>query len=259
MDPAIELSGVVRYFGSERVLDGVDLAVPPGEISVLLGPSGAGKTVTIRHILGLIWPTAGSIRIEGRELAELDDDELNEVRQRMAVVLQGVMPFSCGLFFSLDVFENVAFPLRQRTRWSEERIAEVTMARLGEVGLRDQARLMPNQLSSGMAKRVALARALALEARIVIIDDFDSGIDGVRLAMLCNLIREIQRETGATFLVTTHDMGAARELADHVSVIHAGRIVSSGPADEVFASPEPLTRQLVTGGTRGPLRLRDEG
>src|SRR5829696_5613898 len=113
----------------------------------------------------------------------------------MAVVMQGTLPFTCGLFFSLNVFENVAFPLRQRNRWSEERVREVTMTHLGMVGLRDRSESMPEELSAGMAKRVALARALALEARIVIIDDFDSGIDGVRLALLCDLIRDAQQET----------------------------------------------------------------
>jgi phospholipid/cholesterol/gamma-HCH transport system ATP-binding protein len=256
-EPAIDLKGVVKKFGSERVLDGVDLEVPTGEITVLLGPSGAGKTVTIKHILGLIRPTSGFVRVEGRHLAKLTDDELNDLRRGMSAVLQGTLPFSCGLFFSLDVFENVAFPLRDRTSWPEDRIEEVTMARLGEVGMREQARLMPDQLSSGMAKRVALARALALEARLVIIDDFDSGIDGVRLALLCDLIRDTQRSTGATYLLTTHDMSAARKLADHVAVIHEGRTVASGTADEVFDSSEPLARQLVTGGTEGPIQLRD--
>jgi phospholipid/cholesterol/gamma-HCH transport system ATP-binding protein len=255
--PAIELRGLTRTFGSERVLDGVDLIVPAGATTVLLGPSGAGKTVTIRHILGLIWPSSGSVLVEGRELAKLTDDELNEVRRRMAVVLQGVLPFSCGLFFSLNVYENVAFALRERNRWPEERVHRVTMEHLEMVGLADRAAAMPNELSSGMCKRTAIARALALEARIVIVDDFDSGIDGVRLALLCELLRDAQRESGATFLITTHDMAAARELADHVGVIHEGRIVASGEAEAVFRTSEPLARQLVTGAASGPLGLAD--
>src|SRR5919201_3951802 len=190
--PAIELRGLTRTFGSECVLDGVDLIVPAGATTVLLGPSGAGKTVTIRHILGLIWSSSGSVLVEGRELAKLTDEELNEVRRRMAVVLQGVLPFSCGLFFSLSVYENVAFALRERNRWPEERVHRVTMKHLEMVGLADRAEAMPNELSSGMCKRTAIARALALEARIVIIDDFDSGIDGVRLALLCEVIQDVQ-------------------------------------------------------------------
>jgi phospholipid/cholesterol/gamma-HCH transport system ATP-binding protein len=254
---AIEMVEVVKELGSERVLDGIDLTVPPGAMTVLLGPSGAGKTVTIKHVLGLMHPSSGVVRVEGQDLAEISEEELNELRRGMSAMLQGTLPFSCGLFYSLNVYENVAFGLRERTRWPPERIDEVTMEYLGMVGLRDYAELMPAELSAGMSKRTALARALALEARIVIIDDVDSGIDSVRLALLCELIREAQRESGATYLVTTHDMQAARELADHVAVMHKGRIVATGDADAVFGSSEPLVRQLVSGDRSGPLRLRD--
>jgi len=255
-EAAIELEGVVKDFGSERVLDGVDLAVPSGAITVLIGPSGAGKTATVSHIVGLIQPTDGIVRVEGKNLAALSEAELNDVRQGMGVVLQGTLPFTCGLFFSLDVYENVAFALRARNpRWPEERTHDVTMAHLGMVGLRDYVQHMPEQLSSGMAKRVAIARALALDARIVIIDDFDSGIDGVRLGLLCDLIQDIQRDTGATFLVTTHDMSAARKLADNLAVIHEGRIVASGDAEAMFSSTEPLVGQLIAGELSGPIRL----
>ena len=250
----IELTKVVRDFGSERVLDHLDLVVSAGRITALMGPSGAGKTVTINHVFGLLQPTSGVVRVEGRDLAELTEDELYELRQGMSVVMQGSLPFTCGLFYSLDVYENVAFALRtRRPRWSEARIRAVTMEHLAMVGLRDRATDMPDVLSAGMSKRVALARALALEARIVIIDDFDSGIDRVRLALLCDLIRDIQRASDSTFLVTTHDMSAARQLADHAAVIHEGRIVASGKADAVFESTDPLVHQLVTGEAAGPL------
>ncbi|HEY8002096.1 MAG: ABC transporter ATP-binding protein [Vicinamibacteria bacterium] len=254
---AIELTGVVKRFGAVEVLRGVDLKVPVGEITVLLGPSGAGKTVTISHIVGLIHPEKGKVEVEGRNLAKISETELNDLRQRMAVVLQGTLPFTCGLFFSLNVYENVAFGLRQRHRWSEARVNEATMTHLGMVGLRDRAESMPDVLSAGECKRVAIARAMALDARIVIVDDFDSGIDGVRLSLLCEMLGDVQRESGATFLVTTHNMSAARKLADHVAVIHDGLVVSSGPAAEMLDSDEPLVRQLVTGGTSGPIKLRD--
>ncbi len=251
----IELTGLIKEFGSERALDGVTLAVPPRGITVLLGPSGAGKTVTIKHILGLMRPSAGVVRVEGRDLAAISEEELYEIRRGMSAMFQGSLPFSCGLFDSLSVYENVAFGLRQRTSWSPERIDQVTMAQLEMVGLRECADEMPGQVSAGMRKRTALARALVLEARIVIIDDLDSGIDGVRLALLCELIRDTQRRTEATFLVTTHDMTAARGLADHVAVLVKGRIVASGAADAVFGSNEPLVRQLITGERSGPLTL----
>jgi phospholipid/cholesterol/gamma-HCH transport system ATP-binding protein len=256
-DAAIEFVDVVKDFDSVRVLNGVDFAVPRGAITVLLGPSGAGKTVTVNHIVGLIHPNRGVVRVNGKDLARLTEAELTDVRLDMAVVLQGSLPFTCGLFFSLNVYENVASPLRQRRpRWSDERIHEVTMESLGLVGLAENTEDMPDQLSSGMAKRTAIARALALEASIVIIDDFDSGIDGVRLALLCDLLREIQRDADATFLVTTHDMSAARKLADHVAVIHEGRIIASGDAESVFASEEDVVAQLIAGELAGPIQLR---
>jgi phospholipid/cholesterol/gamma-HCH transport system ATP-binding protein len=174
----------------------------------------------------------------------------------MGVVLQGTLPFTCGLFYSLNVFENVAFVLRERTRMTEDEIRSVVLEHLGMVGLRDRAGAMPDQLSAGMTKRVALARALVANSRIVIIDDFDSGIDGVRLALLCELLRDAQRETDATYLVATHDMTAARRLADNVAVIGEGRIVASGPAEEVLGSRDAFVRQLVTGTTSGPVKLR---
>jgi phospholipid/cholesterol/gamma-HCH transport system ATP-binding protein len=254
---AIELEGVVKQFGSERALAGVDLAVSRGAITVLLGPSGAGKTVTVNHIVGLIYPTAGVVRVDGKDLAALSDEELNEVRRGMSVAMQGNQPFTCGLFFSLNVYQNVAFPLRDRTGWAPERVGKVTLDHLAMVGLKDRASYMPDQLSSGERKRTALARALALNAHIVIIDDFDSGIDGVRLALLCELIKDVHDATGATFLVTTHDMAAARQLADHVAVIHEGHIVESGEADAVFRSDEPVARQLISGALSGPIRLED--
>jgi len=256
-DAAIELVDVVKDLDSVRVLDGVNLVVPRGAITCLLGPSGAGKTVTVNHIVGLIHPSKGVVRLNGKNLARLTDTELNEVRTDMAVVLQGSLPFTCGLFFSLNVYENVASPLRQRRpRWSPERVHQVTMESLRLVGLAENAEDMPDELSSGMAKRAAIARALALEASIVIIDDFDSGIDGVRLALLCDLLRAIQRDADATFLVTTHDMSAARKLADYVAVIHEGRIVASGEAESVFASNEDVVAQLIEGQLSGPIQLR---
>jgi phospholipid/cholesterol/gamma-HCH transport system ATP-binding protein len=254
---AIELEKVVKEFGSQRVLEGVDLAVPAGAITVLLGPSGAGKTVTIKHILGLLDPTDGVVRVNGEDLAAISEAQLYEVRRGMSVVLQGALPFTCGLFYSLSVYENVAYGLRERKNWSEEQIDRVTRDALRMVGLADHAEEMPDNLSGGEAKRTALARALALESGIFIVDDLDAGLDSVRLSLLVEIIREAQQDTDCTVLVSTHDMDVARDLADYVAVIHEGRIVASGDADTVLGSEEPFVRQFVSGETSGPLQLRD--
>jgi len=231
--------------------------VPAGAITVLLGPSGAGKSVTIKHILGLLEPSAGVVQVFGKDLASISEAELYEVRRGMSVVLQGALPFTCGLFYSLSVYENVAYGLRERTRWSDEQIDRVTRDALRTVGLQDHADRMPEELSGGMAKRTALARALALESDIVIIDDLDAGLDSVRLSLLCTLIREAQEDTDATVLVTTHDMRVAGDLADYVALLHEGRIVASGDAEAVLGSDDPLVRQFVSGALAGPLGLRD--
>jgi phospholipid/cholesterol/gamma-HCH transport system ATP-binding protein len=253
----IELDAVVKKFGSQRVLDGIDFAVPARAITALLGPSGAGKTVTIKHIVGLLKPDDGIVRVRGQNLATISEEQLYEVRRGMSVVLQGALPFTCGLFYSLNVYENVAYGLRERKNWSEEQIDRVTRDALRTVGLHNHAERMPQDLSGGEAKRTALARALALESGIFIVDDLDAGLDDVRLRLLCEIIREAQEDTDATVLVTTHDMKVAADLADYVAVIHEGRIVASGEADAVLGSEEPFVRQFVTGATSGPLQLRD--
>ena len=255
--PAIEVVGVVKEFGSDRVLHGVDLVVPAGAITVLLGPSGHGKTVTNKHIVGLLKPTEGVVKVRGKDLAEISEEELYEARRGMSVVLQGTLPFTCGLFYSLNVYENVAYGLRERTNWPEERIDQVTRDALRMVGLADHGERMPTDLSGGETKRTALARALALESGIVIIDDLDAGLDDVRLTLLCKVIRGAQEDTDCTVLVTTHDMQVARDLADYIAVINEGQIVASGEAHSVLASEEPFVRQFVSGGTSGPLQLRD--
>lgn len=254
--PVIELVEVTKKLDDDFVLNGVDLAVPPGAITVLLGPSGAGKTVTIKHILGLLKPTKGVVRVEGQDLTKIPEADLYEIRRHMAVMLQGSLPFSCGLFDSLSVYDNVAYALKERRpNAPPEEIDQITTEHLTLVGLQDHGEKMPREVSAGMKKRTALARALALDARIVILDDLDAGLDGVRLTLLCDLIRELHEDADSTLLVATHNMKAARSLADYVAVIHEGRIVASGPADDVFASGEPFVRQLVRGETEGPLKL----
>jgi phospholipid/cholesterol/gamma-HCH transport system ATP-binding protein len=246
------------YAGSDesaavQVLDDVSLEIASGDFAVLMGASGSGKSTLLNLIGAVDRPVSGRLMLDDVDTSALDESRLTMLRRTSI----GYIFQFFNLIPTLNVFENVAFPLRQRTRMSEEQVRETALSHLGMVGLRDRADAMPDQLSAGMCKRVAIARALALEARILIIDDFDSGIDGVRLKLLCRMLTDYQQDTGATLLVSTHSMAAARLIADRIAVIHEGRVVSAGPAGEQLESSEPLVHQLVTGSTSGPIRLRD--
>ncbi len=247
---AIEFIGVRKAFGRNVVLNGLDLGLPEGQISMILGPSGTGKSVCIKHIVGLMYPDEGDVRVFGQSVPSLSDDELFELRKRFGVLFQ-----DGALFGSMNLYDNVAFPLRQHTDKSEEEIREIVMRRLREVGLADAAEKMPNELSGGMRKRAGFARALVLEPDIVLFDEPDSGLDPVRTALLCELIREVHEENGGTYVVITHDIMSARRLADYIAVLWRGRIVESGPAEELFQSDNPFVRQFLTGDARGPLGM----
>mgnify|MGYP001190480195 CR=1 FL=1 len=247
---AIEFIGVRKAFGRNVVLNGLDLGIPEGQISMILGPSGTGKSVCIKHIVGLMYPDEGDVRVFGQSVPSLRDEELFELRKRFGVLFQ-----DGALFGSMNLYDNVAFPLRQHTDKSEEEIREIVMRRLREVGLAEAAEKMPNELSGGMRKRAGFARALVLEPDIVLFDEPDSGLDPVRTALLCELIREVHEENGGTYVVITHDIMSARRLADYIAVLWRGRIVESGPAEELFQSDNPFVRQFLSGDAQGPLGM----
>lgn len=254
---AVELTGLVKDFGPVRALDGVDLVIPAGAITAILGPSGAGKTVTVKHMVGLLAPTRGTVRVMGNDVAALSEAGLRDLRQRMAVMLQGGL-FGSALFESKTVTDNVAFGLRTRGQRSEEEVDAVAADYVRRVGLEAAAEQLPEELSGGMRKRAALARALALESPLVLIDDFESGVDGVRVALLCQLIREVQQRTGSTMIVTTHHVESAEAISDYAAVIHDGRVVTSGPTRDVIDSDDPATSQLMRGERTGPITLYTE-
>jgi len=247
---AIEFVDVHKAFGRNEVLRGVDMALPDGRISMILGPSGTGKSVCIKHMVGLLRPDAGDVRVHGASVPAMDDAQLNAMRRRFGVLFQ-----DGALFGSMNLFDNVAFPLRQHTDKGEEEIAEIVLRRLREVGLEGAADRMPNQLSGGMRKRAGFARALVLEPDIVLFDEPDSGLDPVRTALLCELIREIHAEHGGAYVVITHDILSARRLAEHIAVLWRGRIVQEGPAEELFASEDRFVRQFLAGESSGPLGM----
>ncbi len=247
---AIEFVDVHKSFGRNHVLRGLNMSIPEDQISMILGPSGTGKSVCIKHIVGLLYPDEGDVIVHGRSVPSLPDAELFEMRKKFGVLFQ-----DGALFGSMNLYDNVAFPLRQHTEKGEEEIAEIVNSRLGEVGLGNANEKMPNELSGGMRKRAGFARALVLEPDIVLFDEPDSGLDPVRTALLCELIKEVHAENGGCYVVITHDIMSARRVAEHISVLWKGRIVESGPAQELFASENPFVRQFLSGESAGPLGM----
>jgi phospholipid/cholesterol/gamma-HCH transport system ATP-binding protein len=249
-EDAIEIIDIVKQFGRTRILNGLNLGLPDNQISMVLGPSGTGKSVLIKHIVGLLYPDAGDVLVHGESVPNMTDDELFEMRKKFGLLFQ-----DGALFGSMNVFDNTAFPLRQHTDKSEEEIAEICNRRLREVGLAEATQKMPNELSGGMRKRAGFARALVLDPAIVMFDEPDSGLDPVRTALLCELIREVHEENGGCYMVISHDLGTARRIADFIAVLWKGRIVESGPSDELFDSDNEFVAQFLNAETEGPLAM----
>jgi phospholipid/cholesterol/gamma-HCH transport system ATP-binding protein len=249
-EDAIEIIDLVKQFGRMRILNSLNLGLPDNMISMVLGPSGTGKSVLIKHIVGLLYPDYGDILVHGESVPNMTDDELFEMRKKFGLLFQ-----DGALFGSMNVFDNTAFPLRQHTDKSEEEIAEIVNRRLNEVGLGGATEKMPNELSGGMRKRAGFARALVLDPAIVFFDEPDSGLDPVRTALLCELIREIHEENGGCYLVISHDLGTARRIADFLAVLWKGRIVESGPSEELFQSDNEFVSQFLNADVNGPLAM----
>jgi phospholipid/cholesterol/gamma-HCH transport system ATP-binding protein len=249
-EDAIEVIDVVKQFGRTRILNGLNLGLPDDQISMVLGPSGTGKSVLIKHIVGLLYPDSGDLLVHGESVPNMTDDELFEMRKKFGLLFQ-----DGALFGSMNIYDNVAFPLRQHTDKSEDEIGEIVNRRLKEVGLAEAHYKMPNELSGGMRKRAGFARALVLDPAIVMFDEPDSGLDPVRTALLCELIREVHEENGGCYMVISHDLGTARRIADFIAVLWKGRIVESGPSDELFNSPNEFVSQFLNAETIGPLAM----
>jgi phospholipid/cholesterol/gamma-HCH transport system ATP-binding protein len=247
---AVEFIDVVKAFGRNTVLNGLNLGIPEGQISMILGPSGTGKSVCIKHMVGLLYPDQGDVLVHGESVPNMRDDDLFEMRKKFGVLFQ-----DGALFGSMNLWDNVAFPLRQHTDKGEEEISEIVGRRLREVGLAGAGDKMPNELSGGMRKRAGFARALVLDPQIVLFDEPDSGLDPVRTALLCELIKEIHEENGGAYVVITHDIMSARRVAEYIAILWKGRIVESGPASELFNSDNQFVRQFLSGEARGPLGM----
>jgi phospholipid/cholesterol/gamma-HCH transport system ATP-binding protein len=249
-EDTVEFIDVVKRFGRNTVLDGLNLGIPEGMITMILGPSGTGKSVCIKHMVGLLYPDEGDVLVNGRSVPDMTDDELFGMRKRFGVLFQ-----DGALFGSMNLWDNVAFPLLLHTDKGEEEVADVVNQRLKEVGLEAASDKMPNELSGGMRKRAGFARALVLDPDIVLFDEPDSGLDPVRTALLCELIKEIHEENGGAYVVITHDIMSAKRVAEYIAVLWKGRIVESGPAEELFDSDNQFVRQFLSGASKGPLGM----
>ncbi len=241
---------VVKRLAGIPVLNGLNVAIPDDMITVVLGPSGTGKSVLIKHLIGLMFPDSGDIQVLGNSVPTLTMPKLLELRRRIGVLFQ-----DGALFGSMSVFDNVAFPLRQHTDMSEGQIGERVRQRLTDVGLIEAMDDSPSQLSGGMRKRAGFARALVTEPDIVIFDEPDSGLDPVRTALLCELIQEMHELHGGTYIVVTHNIASARQIGEYIALLWRGRIVEAGDAERMFSSENPFVRQFLSGSASGPLGM----
>jgi phospholipid/cholesterol/gamma-HCH transport system ATP-binding protein len=238
--PYIRCRGVEKAFRGAPVLRGATVEVAAGETLVVLGGSGAGKSVLLKHMNALLQPDAGTVEVDGRPLAGLDEEALSPVRRHVAMLFQ-----QGALFDSLDVGENVAYPLREHALCAPEEIPARVAAALDVVGLAGTERLLPAELSGGMRKRAALARALVLEPRALLYDEPTTGLDPVVAARINQLIRDLQRRLGVTSVVVTHDLASAFYVADRIAFLHEGRIRFTGTPDEAHAARDPALREFL--------------
>lgn len=249
-DHIIELKDVHKSFGSQQVLRGVDLAVPRGKTTVIIGRSGGGKSVILKHMIGLIKPERGQVLVDGTDITGLDDRRLNDLRKRFGMLFQ-----DAALFDSMTAGENVAFPLQEHTKLKPEEIHKLVAEKLALVGLPGVEPKMPSQLSGGMRKRVGLARAIALDPEIILFDEPTTGLDPLMADAINRLISDTQRHLGITAVVISHDLQGAFQIAHHLAMLYDGRIIISGTPDEVRRSQDPVVRQFLEGRAEGPIKV----
>lgn len=236
----IQLINISKAFNSHEVLKGLNLEIPTGKLTVILGPSGEGKSVILKHIIGLLKPDRGRIVVDGTDLSKLSDPELNEFRKRFGMLFQ-----SAALFDSMTVEENVAFPLKEHTHLSPSDIEKKVREKLAVVGLEKALGKMPSALSGGMRKRVGLARAIALEPKIILYDEPTTGLDPLMTEAINLLIADMQKKLQVTSVVISHDVESTFEIADLVAMLHEGKIIAQGAPQEFKRSDHPFVRKFL--------------
>lgn len=249
----ISVRALTKSFGRQTVLEDITCDIPRGKITLMLGPSGTGKSVFLKHLMGLLRPDRGEIWVGDKNLPELSSRELYRVRRKFGVLFQ-----DGALFGSMNIYDNVAFPLREHTKKGEKEIRDIVNDKLKMVGLQGAEGKLPGEISGGMKKRAGLARALVLDPEIVLFDEPDSGLDPVRTAFLNELILDLNRQLGATFIVVTHDIATARRVADYIGMLYLRNLIQFGTNKQMFESDIPAVKQFLAGATKGPIGMSEE-
>ncbi|GAB4249006.1 ABC transporter ATP-binding protein [Deferrisoma sp.] len=250
-DPIIVFEEVHKSFRGQKVLDGLNLEIPRGKTTVIIGRSGGGKSVTLKHMIGLMRPDRGRILVDGQDITRLGRYEMNAVRRRFGMLFQ-----EGALFDSMTVGENVAFPLVEHTKLDRAEIGRRVSEMLATVGLPGTEEKMPSELSGGMRKRVGLARALILEPEIVLFDEPTSGLDPIMADAIDRLILRTQRESGRTYVVISHDIPATFKIAHKIAMLYEGRIIAEGTPEEIRENPNPILVQFLRGSAEGPIQVQ---
>jgi len=246
----IELIDLHKAFGKHQVLSGLNLSIEDGKTTVIIGRSGGGKSVLLKHIIGLLKPDRGQVLVDGVDMTRLNDRELNEVRKKFGMLFQ-----EAALFDSMTVGENVAFPLREHARLKEKEIWEIVADRLRAVGLPGVEEKMPSELSGGMRKRVGLARAIALHPQIVLFDEPTTGLDPVMTEAINHLIMETQERFRLTCVVISHDLQSIFRIGHKIAMLYEGVIIAHGAPEEIKTSRNPVIQQFLAGSIEGPIRI----
>ncbi len=247
----ITIRGLTKSFGERIVLNGIDLEIPEGKITVIMGGSGGGKSTLLRHLIGLTKPDEGLISIDNENIVDLSSNQMNEVRRKFGMLFQG-----SALFNSMTVFENVALPLQEHTDLSEEIIKIIVKVKLELVGLTGFEDFMPFEISGGMKKRVALARAIALDPKIVFYDEPGAGLDPITASMIDQLILDLSQKLKITSVVVTHEMQSAFKIADQIVMLHKGRVLEIGSPDKIRNSQNPYVQQFINGEHEGAIPFK---
>lgn len=253
MGVEVSVEGLTKSFGSQNIWRDVSLTLPMGEVSVLLGPSGTGKSVFLKTLIGLLHPEQGSVIVDGTDITKCSSRELYEIRKLFGVLFQ-----DGALFGSMSLFDNIAFPLREHTKKKEDDIRDVVMEKIELVGLTGAENKLPGEISGGMRKRAGLARALVLDPQIILCDEPDSGLDPVRTAYLSQLLIDINAQIDATILIVTHNIQVARTVPDNIGMLFRKELVMFGPREVLLTSDEPVVDQFLNGRRIGPIGMSEE-